>query len=413
MVDKAILLIYPIRGGEKYILSALNKGYYVFCLHSKNFGDSYISSEAKEILKSNPNCEALYIDDKAEVLDHIKSSKKQVIAVIPCTEPSIHLADQLSKELGLLGNDPLTSDLRRNKLTMREALIDAGLLSMSVKKCHSLVDALQFQSGKQKIVLKTPEGAGQEQVYICSSESEIKFAFDSIVSNLNLFGKPTSYALAEDYLEGDEIAVNVIVSDHTFKIIDIWEYTKGNNGVCNNILYNMKTVFFDETLTRDIEAYCKRVCSVLGHKVGIAHLELKLNNGRCQLIELGARLPGTKIPHLWERYSERCIVSDIVDVYLGSEISPEYEFTSNLAIVYHPDLKDAVLIESIDGINNLIDTPSYVEHEQSIQIGDLVRPISTLNSSAFVTSLANKSLHQLCEDICLVHNSVQINPGQL
>jgi hypothetical protein len=276
--------------------------------------------------------------DVMECCYHLKTMEAQqnlrFLGVIPCRESSVDIADMLSALLGLRnGNDLGLSGARRDKGLMKLAVANAGLRVAKYARLTrsdggEVVNAIKELELEFPVVVKTPRGWSTQDVYICYSMEDATEKASKIVKSVGPDGRKTQYALLEEFLEGDEFAVNLIASPTTprgVQVTDMWMYHKVF--MHGTMVSHFVLKFFDipqrlvtncvQSLLRfqvntwqsmvdphdkkyaSLVRYGEGVCRAVGIKYGMAHIELKAvydeKVGRWinpAMIEVGARLAG-------------------------------------------------------------------------------------------------------------------------
>lgn len=157
------------------------------------------------------------------------------LGVLPCRESTVDIADMLSALLGLRnGNDLGLAGARRDKGLMKVAVANAGLRVAKYARLTrsdggEVVDAIRELELEFPVVIKTPRGWSTQDVYICNDMEDAIDKASRIVKSCGPDGRKTQYALLEEFLGGDEFAVNLIASPTTprgVQVTDMWIYHK-------------------------------------------------------------------------------------------------------------------------------------------------------------------------------------------
>lgn len=170
---------------------------------------------------------------------HLKTMEAQqnlrFLGVIPCRESSVDIADMLAALLGLRnGNDLGLAGARRDKGLMKLAVANAGLRVAKYARLtrsdgSEVVDAIRELELEFPVVIKTPRGWSTQDVYICNSMEDAIDKASVVIKSCGPDGRKTQYALMEEFLGGDEFAVNLIASPTTprgVQVTDMWMYHK-------------------------------------------------------------------------------------------------------------------------------------------------------------------------------------------
>ncbi|KAL7543431.1 hypothetical protein ACHAXR_012707 [Thalassiosira sp. AJA248-18] len=227
----------------------------------------------------------------------------KLVGIIPLSEVAVEVSDLVASCLGLPHNPLDLMSARREKGLMKHAVELAGLRVAKHARIGSVDDLRTAMRHlaliHYPIVVKTPSGMSTTDVCICSNEKEAADAVDSIVGGKGPDGRTVKMALLEEYIEGEEFAINIMAvkSGVSSRLIvtDMWKYQKTLSArydyaeMCNP---------GDAEYTQLI-SYARRVAMAVGINHGAAHVELKasqdVEHGQYRdpvMIEIGARLSG-------------------------------------------------------------------------------------------------------------------------
>ncbi|MEW1569703.1 hypothetical protein AB0454_43090 [Streptomyces sp. NPDC093509] len=220
----------------------------------------------------------------------------RVTAIVAGTEIGVPLAEVLAHRLHLPGNDPRTSDLRRDKGAMAAALQRAGLDAPRSLSTDRLREALAWaaQQDCEEFVLKPADSGGSDGVFFCTSPDDIKAAWTQLHGIPNALGGDNTHLIVQERLRGMQHVVNSVSAvdaggtpRHTFT--EIWaDHRIGH-------VYDRLDLRRPNRLVPKILAeYTARVLDVLGITTGPAHTEVMYARRRGPvLIETGNRPEGS------------------------------------------------------------------------------------------------------------------------
>lgn len=242
-------------------------------------------------------------------------------AVIAGCETGVELADALAGRLGLPGNDPATSALRRDKHEMHRALARAGLRFLDGFLTGGWDELLVWlDRNGLPVVLKPPRSAAADGVHICRTMDEVRAAFQTLLGSRSMFGDPVTAVLAQEFAPGREVVVNTVSLDGRHVVSDLWGYAK-------QITSQGRSVYDGVELLRDFgedtEAalgYALKSLDALGVRVGPAHLEIMLTLDGPVLIECGARPMGGSFP---QELIKECLGRTQLELALEAYLWPE------------------------------------------------------------------------------------------
>lgn len=225
----------------------------------------------------------------------------RVSAVVAGTEIGVPLAEQLAYRLGLPGNDPQTSNRRRDKGAMAAALTSAGIDAPRSLSTDRLRDALSWAHtlDTPDLVLKPADSAGSDGVIFCSSPDEIRAAWIHLHGVPNAMGGNNDHLVIQERLQGSQYVVNSVSApdaDGTprHSITEFWaDHRTGTTHVYDRLDLLNRAKLIPRTLAH----YTVQVLGALGIAAGPAHTELIYVPRRGPvLIESGARPEGSYDP---------------------------------------------------------------------------------------------------------------------
>lgn len=339
---------------------------------------------------------------ESRLLEEARARGFRVVAVVPASEPGVELADRLASRLGVRGNDPSTSLLRRSKTHMREACEAAGILGPPFARCASFHDVEAFvRAHGWPTVLKTPKGAGAHHVFVCRTLDEARGAFDAVSSGTDVFGERPTHVLAEGFVPGDQYAVELFGHGDGPSFVSAWRvrFTDAERAKGTFDLIDLVSSDDDLVALAPVIDHAKRVAKAVGISVGPALVELRIDGPNVGLIEVGARLSGIDMPLL----VRECTSFDPFEATLRAYLEPGFRpaqarFRKHGCIVMCP-LRRTGRVTAIVGLDDVRRLPSYVAHKLNLSVGDVVRASDDLASTPLYVYMANASRQELLRDV--------------
>jgi biotin carboxylase len=403
----AVVLFDPVNSGETLKAYARKKGYKVIGVFP-NSEAIYKTSYHRTPEALAEGCDEIIMDDHlSSILQKLKNSPFQIKACIPGNENGVELAEQAASALGLYANPMPLSEARRNKGIMRQVLKKGGLSCPDFFVCSSEEEIKQFAAKHPfPLVIKTPKGAATHHVFVCKDLQECLEGFKEIVQEKNFFGLPTHSAVLETYIGGREYVVNTFSDGKEVHFSDVWYYEKIRSATHENIYYNTISLPPTDAQAKRVIDYGLKVVSLFQISRGAAHMEIKDDpHLGPTLIEIGARLSGSSLPMLIQKYSNFDPFSATIDVFTQGTTSPNlYPIVLNkhLAAVHCPTLKGGK-IKKVLGLEQIQKLPSYDSHQLYVQLGDVIAPSSDLGSIPCMVLLGNRDRAQLLKDVEATH----------
>mmetsp|Transcript_9028 Transcript_9028/g.23582 ORF Transcript_9028/g.23582 Transcript_9028/m.23582 type:complete len:627 (+) Transcript_9028:51-1931(+) len=264
--------------------------------------------------------------------------------VATVVELSVPVVARLAETLGLPGHLPDSVDRARDKCLTREALRAAGLPTPAFYHIHNADDleraamTVGFPAvlkpisgaaslGVKKVSAKEELFATYEEVFrevrslVVSSGALVKDSGDGVGVNASSV-IDTSFLL-EQYLDGDEVDVDVVMSEGE------WQYAAvSDNGPTLEPYFNETWAVSPSLLPREKQVELKELAinslKALSFDSGVFHVECKYTtkNGP-QLIEVNARMGGGPVYKTNLRTWNVCLVEETLLASIGVPSRPD------------------------------------------------------------------------------------------
>ncbi|HEX4791957.1 MAG TPA: ATP-grasp domain-containing protein [Actinospica sp.] len=242
-----------------------------------------------------PEQYAAVISDGADTSNMARRLEQlEVRHVLAGTESGVQLADRIAHRLGVPGNDPSTSTVRRDKFAMALALARAGLPHARTIQAVNDGGARKaaYELGSWPLVVKPAASAGSDHVVIARDIEAVCAAAGEILSAPNYFGQPNQALIVQQHLSGTQFAVNSVSQRGVHRIVEVWADRRTDLGDGRLIYDRMDLLAPDDARVQVLADYVRACLDALGIVHGPAHSEVMLTAGGPVLIETGARLQG-------------------------------------------------------------------------------------------------------------------------
>jgi hypothetical protein len=329
--------------------------------------------------------------------------RERVTYVMGCVDPSLVYADRLSALMGLPSNGLRLSAARRDKRQMNDVVRRAGLrapASFETDDCDALLRWVR--EVRLPVVLKPVASGGSDNVRRCDSPTEVAIAFDEILGRKNLMGVINRSVLAQEYVDGEEYAVDCVTFDGVHVLVDVFAYQKGtHNG--RAFVYEKETYLRSEDpITARLRPFAYRVLDALEFRTGASHMEVKIDSkGELVFIEVGARMNGGDTYKQVQdcRADGKSQLELSVDAALGmSPPDPEhYPSIKGCVRVYVVSHEEGVLKE-LRGRDEIKKLRSYFDMHIAIAPGQRLTPTTDLTNPAGWIDLSNADARALEND---------------
>ena len=221
-----------------------------------------------------------------------------VDAIVPVDDGGTGLAARAMELLRLPGNVPAAVGATRDKGELRRLLAAAGLPSPRFRVCRFAEDAASIAAGLRfPVVIKPLALAGSRGVMRVDDAT----AFVASVGRLERLlsgaaaadcGATGDRYLVEDYLPGDEVALEGLLIDGSLQVLALFDKPDRLEGP-----------FFEETIyvtpsalptarQSEIREVAERAAAAIGLRRGPVHVELRLNGEGAFPIDIAARTIG-------------------------------------------------------------------------------------------------------------------------
>lgn len=340
----------------------------------------------------DPNAPGMVLADKAIVPGGLMNEEKlvaiakeeQIDGVIhPCSEVAMNVMGRINDELHLSGISKEMAIRATNKHLMREAFEKYGASSPKSILTKDDEDAWQLfcEQFTTNAILKPSRNSGSRG--IAKVEKGItKKAFIELYRRALNESRDHS-VLIEQFIEGPEFSVEVIVWQGEPHVLAVTDKKTTEAPYFVELGHNQPSVFPEE-IQQKLKDVAIAGIKALGLSNCAAHCELKVQDGKAYLMEIGARMGGdfisTELTHLSTGID---MVAATISVVLGVE--PELipaESKHGVCIRYFTPRPGK--LSAIYGLDSL-KGPHVYDAEIYHRIGDMIPEVkSSLDRSGHV-----------------------------
>lgn len=244
-----------------------------------------------------------------------------ITAIIAGCETAIYLTDYLTELLDVKGNSRITSDLRRNKFSMQEALKRHDLPHISSRILSSKSHIPGFLNSidpELEYVIKPLNSAATEGVVFAKGLEHVEAALTNAAwQQENDLGEINLGFIVQPFICGPEYVVDMVAFDGKYIIASVCKYAKIHKNGSMFVYESLDTLDPADNSLKPLLDYAKLAAAALGIKVGPIHMEIIWSEAGPVMIEAGARLHGGIAPQLFEQVYQPDLLSLSVDCYLG------------------------------------------------------------------------------------------------
>lgn len=345
---------------------------------------------------------------------------EDIRCVLPGNESAVELADALGARLGVRGNDPASTKIRRNKYEMIERITAAGLNAAKQKLVATEDEAGDWAAahGRWPVVIKPLDSASTDNVHVCHSVAEVRQRFQQIVHSRNLCGLPNTRALVQSYLDGLEYVVNTVSRDGQHYICDILESRKRSlNG--SPLIYDFYRLLPPHGALQDqLSRYIIGVLDALEIRNGGGHAEIRMTAEGPALVEIAARAMGpldstTTIAEGTGHDQAELIVDALTDGAMFDRLyGKSYAMQKHAMVVYLPSTVEGTLGE-LPILTHLDALPSLKSYQILPKLGGPVQRTIDLTSVLAKIYLVHEDGAQVDADYAQIRDLEQAFPPKV
>ncbi len=383
---KIVGVVDAYRTGQYLALELKKNGYQCINIKSShNLPKFLLSSFDKEIFLECID----YENNLPELIFQLKS--RDVKFILAGTETGVELADQLSFHLELKGNDPKTTELRRNKYLMHMALAHAGLKIPSQFRCNDADGIVEWVNNSPNmrwpVVIKPLNSFATDGLSFCNDVIEIKEAVKRQLGKRNIIGNITNTEmLAQEYIHGIEYVVNTVSWNGVHAVTDMWKYRKRPVNGAGAVYDWQELIEIYGDIQDEIKNYIFNSLDAIGLKYGPGHSEVMYTEKGPILIEIGARAQGGIDPKVLTECTGTNQIEITVDTYSKATIDSCFDklrknLSKNAVWMNFIVNEDSILSDAESFLDRIKGFESFYSVSTKMKNGDLLKKTIDLETS--------------------------------
>jgi len=251
-----------------------------------------------------------------------------VAGVIGLEEATALLAARIAAELGLPAHPVDAAEAALDKPTMKRRLAAAGVPIADYVLATGEDDAVRWAAATgYPVVVKPCRGSASQGVMRADDESELRQAYRRLRRivrdyGLDTGGRAEAEQLVERYLDGQEVAVELVVQDGRAFVATVFEKPHPLVGPFFEETVYLTPPRLDEQLHREVEELAVRAAGALGLRNGPAHCEIRLTSDGPVVLEIAARLVGGPCAKVFHDRLDGDIDETLLRLATGEPIDP-------------------------------------------------------------------------------------------
>lgn len=303
------------------------------------------------------------------------------------TDAPIRAVAQACEACGLPGISYDTAIIATDKAKMKAVFEEHGIESPwhhvvhDKESFYKLADELFFPC-----IMKPTDSSGSRGVVLCRNKQEL---FSNYEYSLN--ASQNGKIIIEEYLDGPEFSIEVMVVDHKPHVLQITDKITTGAPHFVEMGHSQPTVQPMEVQKKLIDLAVRAVES-MGINNGPAHVEMILTDNGPKMVELGARMGGDFITtHLVPLSTGVDMMKATIDIACGQKADIEPKFRKGSAIKFFDSKVGS--IKSIHGVEKATNVPGVVDIIFFKKIGENISEIISSNDRiGFVISQAESAI---------------------
>lgn len=293
----------------------------------------------------------------------------------PCSEVAMNVMGRINDELHLSGISKEQAIRATNKHLMREAFKKGNAPSPISILTESVEDAwLQFQSFEGDGILKPSRNSGSRGIAKVVKGMTSKEAFLRCYE-IALKESRDNSVLIEQFIEGPEFSVEIIVWNGKVNVLTVTDKKTTEAPHFVELGHNQPSCFPQDVVDK-IKAAAVNGVKALGVNNCACHAEVKVQDGKAYIMEIGARMGGDFISTVLTRLSTGVdMIAAAVNCALGIEPCLEpVDKPRGVCIRYFCPKPGRLL--SI-GNTGVLDNPHVYESEIYCKVGDDIPEVTS------------------------------------
>jgi len=274
--------------------------------------------------------------------------------VVATDDGTVELASRVAESIGLPHNPLKAAQLSHRKDLARQALLEAGVPVPDFRVVDLKQDlAAQLVDVTYPVVVKPLAFSASRGVIRADDESAALVAIQRVQKILESEGLPpgfvSSHVLIEDFMPGEEVAVEGILHRGELDVLAIFDKPDSLDGPYFEETYYITPSRKQDSAKQKIIQTIRAACDALGLREGPVHAEVRLQGEQCRIVEVASRTIGGDCARLL-RFGTGQGLEDLVIAHaIGKPLQRAAE-TGGAGVLMIP-IKKAGTLRRIEGIS--------------------------------------------------------------
>lgn len=256
--------------------------------------------------------------DKEKVLD-IAVEKKANLVIATCIDQALVTSAYVSEKLGLPCHISYQTALNlTNKMLMKKMMLENNIPTSKFSILNSKEEIKSLEEFNFPMVIKPVDANSSKGVYKVNSSTDIAEQYDSAVGFSS-----SGLVIAEEFVEGIELSVDVFIKDSKPTILMVTENVKAKS---NETAFTITESVYDSKLEIETKQNLKKIAGKIALAFGIKNAPLLMQciydktSGKISVIEFSSRIGGGSKYFYIQQIKGFDILSKFVDAILSEEV---------------------------------------------------------------------------------------------
>ena len=248
-----------------------------------------------------------------KALRSLEEQGKTIEGIVSFIDSYVYAAARLADERDLNRISKKAVKIMEDKILTREALADTPYSPYhSIYEPSSPLAAfIKEQKKRLPLIVKSPTSCGSKDVRLAKTKEDLAVHMEKLLRKF-----PDQPVLVEEYLEGPQYLVEVIVHEKNVQIVAVLEQEIKKWKRFIVIGYALLAQVPAEIMDSLLEAVTQ-IVTTMEMENGACHLELRLVDGQWKLIEINPRISGGAMNKMIQAAYGINLVEETLKLHLG------------------------------------------------------------------------------------------------
>lgn len=299
-------------------------------------------------------------------LTHLQQSSKKIKAIISFIDPFVSMAARLMNDFCSSTISAAALEVMEDKVATRMMLLENN----ANPKFHVIFPfdkPTNYSQLDYPLILKSANSTASRDVYIVRNRIEI----ERTLFQLNTL-YPEKKLLLEEYLEGPQYVVEVLVHDGDVNIVAIIKQhiTKRKKFIITGYEVHFE---LEKGLFRKLKAVITSIIKTFDAKTVACHVEMRLVKGEWKLIEINPRLAGGAMNRIIEEALGIHLAEETIKLYMGKELNVIPRFKKEV-YAHFITMSTVGRLLKVVGIEKAKDATNILEVYIKPRVGEIIMP---------------------------------------